>query len=415
MQAFDSIAKKLALPVIVLFEIGWVVFIGGFCLQLHLAILRSEELERDPFINAIDSPRSPLFFPHYFTLVGGQFVALLILLQAALPSGIASSIVGVLSTILNIIYFVSVGYLITFNVFEVPSLERRRTRELQLQSTGLSPSDLGNVERQLHAARCVLAGTIIMAISWGLIQLLFFFYEPKNSQLRRSLWHVIREFGRPITSASQLKATLGEWLRLCTIPVLILSAIGWCVCVAGFHKTFESNNTTSQNYPFGIWATFFIAPLLYLTALLHAGCSGDASTMSGIFAAILNTFFILNVPVYTVVAVSLVKYRRSLRLTLSRFTVREPDPEEIHNENLVLGGSIVCLFFWTFIHVFWHFYRLKGSGENSQRVGLQSESSDGQSQTISHAQQSEYDSSVIPKQPPPYTEHLEAEMQPVIN
>ena len=89
---------------------------------------------------------------------------------------------------------------------------------------------------------------------------------------------MIREFGWPITSASQLKATLGEWLRLCIIPVLILSVIGWCVCAAGFQ-----NPSNPTKLPFWNLGHFFIAPLLYLAVLLHAGCSGDASTMSGIF------------------------------------------------------------------------------------------------------------------------------------
>ena len=57
--------------------------------------------------------KSPVYFPLYMFLVGGQFVVLLGLLHAALPSGIPSSVIGALSTILNTIYFVLVGYLIT--------------------------------------------------------------------------------------------------------------------------------------------------------------------------------------------------------------------------------------------------------------------------------------------------------------
>ena len=388
MQAFDSIAKKLVIPVIVLFEIGWVVFTGGFGSQLHLAAVA--DLTEN---SSNEILRSPLLFPQYFTLVGGQFVALLVLLHAALPSGIASSIVGVLSTILNIIYFVSVGYLINSTTSTVRLLELYiRVAERSIYS---SSSNLDDLKKYLHAARCVLTGTIIMTISWGLIQLLFFFYEPKNSQ-KRSLWRVIREF----CSSSQVKAAVSEWLRLCTIPVLFLSAIGWCVCVVGLHKLLENRvthyysiATFSQQYEFGIWANFFIAPLLYLAALLYAGCSGDASTMSGIFAAILNTFFVVSMG-YVVVSVSSIKYLASSAGVLS---------------NLILGGGVVCLIFWTFIHIFWHFYRLKGSGDHARP---QPNIDDDHPQTISHAQ---HDPSFVPEQPPAYVKHLEAEMQPVMS
>ena len=251
-----------------------------------------------------------------------------------------------------------------------------------------------------------------MVISWGLIQLLFFFYESQNSQ-RRSLWRMIREFGWPDI---QLKATLDEWLRLGTIPVLILSAVGWCVCIAGLHKILEdrSNTGTSyytafpQQYDFGIWAIFFVVPLLYLAALLHAGCSGDASTMSGIFAAILNTFFVLSMG-YAVVGVSITKYSDSQR-TRSRYSTSQ-DPQVVHNENLILGGGVVCLIFWTIIHVFWHFYRQKESGDHT-RSTRQPNNGDDHPQIIMHAQ---HDSNYVPEQLPPYAKHLEAEMQPVMN
>ena len=400
MQAFDSIAKKLVIPVIVLFEIGWVVFVGGFGSQLNIGVEQSEDSGQ----SADEVLRSPFLFPEYFTLVAGQFVALLALLHAALPSSItASSIVGVLSTILNIIYFVSVGYLINWSVYAVKTLERLLDQ--------LPSFDDNDLRRYLHAYRCVLAGTIIMTVSWGLIQLLSFFYEPKNPQ-RRSLWRVIREFG---WSNIQLKATLGEWLRLGTIPVLVLSAIGWCVCIAGLQKFLDivDNDSSSRyiftslhQYSFGIWANFFIAPLLYLAALLYAGCSSDASTVSGVFAAIFNTFFVLSMG-YAVVGVSIIKYSDSEIRRSGFFT--SSDPQEVYNENLILGGGVVCLIFWTIIHVFWHFYRLEGSGDHTR---LQSNSNDDHPQTISHAQ---HDSSFVPEQPPAYAKHLEAEMQPVMN
>lgn len=227
MSAFDSIAKKLAIPLVVLFEIGWIVYVGGFGSYMREQVRDGEQRGE----NADEVLREPVLFPFYFTLVGGQFVALLFLLHAALPSRTASYVVGVLSSILNIIYFVSVGYLIHWSASLVRYFDLFiRGQEIRIQD--LSPL--------VHSVRCILAGTIIMSICWGIVQLLFFFYEGKNaSQNRRSLWCVIKEYLRSTptsTNPQQQKATPGELLRLCVIPVLVLSVVGWCVCIVGLHR-----------------------------------------------------------------------------------------------------------------------------------------------------------------------------------
>ena len=94
-RAFNSTSKKLVLPFFALFEIGWIVY----SIWIH------------PFAGKLSnkedsSIKHPLYFPYYMILIGGQFVALLGILHAALPSGRISSIIGALFTILNIIYYV---------------------------------------------------------------------------------------------------------------------------------------------------------------------------------------------------------------------------------------------------------------------------------------------------------------------
>ena len=400
---------------VVLFEIGWIVFTGGFGSYMHQLVLQNADRASRAYYGdnsayADDLLRSPVLFPYYFALVGGQFVALLLLLHASLPSATASYIVGVLSSILNVIYFVSVGFLIHWSVSRVETYEELVS---SLQPSSYSPysssGDLGRAISFLHAVRCILAGTILMAISWGLIQLLFFFYEPQaDSQNQRSMWRVIRELATDLpTSTSQIKPKLGELLRICTIPLLVISVIGWCVCVAGLCKLFGAvatssyTVTNSHQYDFGSWAVFFATPLLYLAALLHAECAGGASTMSGVFASILNTFFVLNMG-SKVVDVCIVKY--ILDQSTSSVTA-----ELIHNGDLVLGGGVVCLLFWTIVYAAWHFYRCKGSTDHAR---LQPNQDNDHAQIVSHAaQQNEYgDTSFVPEQLPPYAKHLEAEM-----
>ena len=112
-----------------------------------------------------------------------------------------------------------------------------------------------------------------------------------------------------------------------------------------------------------MWATFFVIPVLYMAALLHAGFSGDASIMSGVFAAIFNVFFILSVG-FKVLDISIVMYNfRDLPETLSFYTT---DPQMTYTNNLILGGGVVCLFFWTIIHAARHFYHGKGSRHHTR-------------------------------------------------
>jgi hypothetical protein len=434
MRAFDSIAKKLAIPMVVLFEIGWIIYIGGFGSYMHQEVLRVQNAARSSSRYSSYGPsaqpdanevlRNPTLYSHYFALVGGQFVAILFLLHAALPSNTASYVVGVLSSILNVIYFVSVGYLIFWGVVLVGIYEDR-IRTLQESSSSYSPySDSSNSEAltrarlYLHATRCILAGAIMMAISWGVIQLLTFFYKPQtDSQNKTNLWQVVREFARKLpTSTSQMKAKLGELIRLSTIPLLIISVVGWAVCTAGLYRLNDSTSSGSRTiihqYDFGTWATFFVTPILYFAAVFHAGCSGGASTMSGVFAAIFNVFFVLQMG-KTVVYFCVVKYN----LDQSTSTFSEQDT---YNYDLILGGGVVCLFFWTIIYTAWHFYHFDGSIDHTR---FHSNGDAEHSQPIAHAVQNEYGdttathSSFVPGQqvPPPYAKHLESEMQPVAN
>lgn len=72
-------------------------YVGGFGSYMREQVRDGEQRGE----NADEVLREPVLFPFYFTLVGGQFVALLFLLHAALPSSKASYVVGVLSSILN--------------------------------------------------------------------------------------------------------------------------------------------------------------------------------------------------------------------------------------------------------------------------------------------------------------------------
>ena len=109
MKVFDSISKKLAIPVFALFAVGWIVYTAGFGLVLNETV----EASATPSLSTM-IVNNPLYFPYYFTLAGGPFVVTFGVLHAALPSNQAGAIIGVLSIILNNIYFVSVGFILFF-------------------------------------------------------------------------------------------------------------------------------------------------------------------------------------------------------------------------------------------------------------------------------------------------------------
>jgi hypothetical protein len=150
-RVFDSTSKKLAIPLFGLFELGWIVSTAG----IHDIIFD------DNFIKSLV----------YMIPVVGQFVVVLGLLHAALPSGTPSSIIGALSTILNTIYFISIGYMITVSFFIILlfKLGKYYPKESDFQ--------LQDVDQKLvvKVASLILAGSIMLVVSWSLVQFASFF------------------------------------------------------------------------------------------------------------------------------------------------------------------------------------------------------------------------------------------------
>ena len=308
----------------------------------------------------------------------------------------------VLSSVLNVIYFVSVGYMVKFS--------EQIIRDSQQLQSPYNTSDTNLLRRRsiyLHAVRCILAG----ASSWQSVGDSFSccspFTNPKMIHKAgaygvwfENLQQIYQLCTCPLHSRKPLLVNC--FSRFCTIPLLVLSAVGWCVCAAGLYKLnedtttpcYQYSSTFSYRYDFGTWATYFIAPILYLAALLHAWCSNDASTMSGVFAAIFNTFFVLNVD-FEVVDISIVLY--------AQITPSTSDSQHFNGTSLDLGGGVVCLFFWTIVYAAWNFYCFNGSRDHA-RLQPNTNGNDDQPQTTSHTQQNEYgDTSFVPmakKMPP---------------
>ena len=334
-KVFDSTPKKLAIPLFALFEIGWIVFTAGFGLLLSTK-------ESDFTLKEDDNRKSPLYFPYYMTLVGGQFVAVIGLLHAALPSGRLSSIFGALSTVLNIIYIVSVGYVINNSDSEVQDLRW----DIRYHNDDHHDPQL------VRAVKLMFAGSITLTASWGIVQLLSQFYERRPQPVQaRNLWCVIVECWK---NRATFVGDISESVRLSSIPAMLLSAIGWCVFVGGVHHIYY------WAYYFGGWCAIFIPPLLYLASLLHAG--KPSYLMMGIFASILNAFFVVSMGFSVTSAGKYLYNSPHLLDTASTQQDVEDIQEDVYYNRLILGGGMVCLIFWTVVLVLWPFYRPTETG-----------------------------------------------------
>ena len=91
----------------------------------------------------------------------------------------------------------------------------------------------------------------------------------------------------------------------------------------------------------GLTPTFIIPPLAYLAALFHTGCSGGASTVMGVFTAVLNMLFLSFM---------------GERLALNAINLRSEKCEsygiyyhtnECYYDRLILAGGVLCLFFFS--------------------------------------------------------------------
>jgi hypothetical protein len=318
-KLFDTVSKKLAIPVYVVFAVGWIVFTTGFGLQLNELSIASG---RTSTLN----PNDPFYVPYYLTLAGGPFVIAFGLLHAALPSNLAGAIIGVVSTIFNNIYFVFVGFILSYGHLLI-----------QLLITG--PTTAFNV---------AFAGAILLTVSWGFSQILVVFFKQPSQTQRKNLWVLI--FTRNREGTHCLSCT--EVIRLLSIPAAAISIIGWCVYVGGIHNLLQEITTggvinfISPFNNFAFWGSVAITPIGFLIALLQAGSSGS-ETIFGSLLSILNSFIIVCIG-YVVTTIG--QFLHSILQDNSGLETF------LHNVNLIFGGGVVFLFFWTAMLALSRFY-----------------------------------------------------------
>ena len=373
MKLFDTVPKKLAIPAFMLFAVGWIVFTVGFGLLLNELLGQASDTTT---LNA----NHPFYVPYYFALVGGPFVIAFGLLHAALPSNLAGAIVGVLSTILNNIYFVLVGYVVSYGHFII---------QLRFIETNFN---------------LMFAGAILLAVSWSFSQILVVFFKKPSQTQRKNLWVLIKDI---FTGNHEGKHHLTRTavIRLLSIPAVVISIVGWGVFLGGIHNFIQelifggNTNFLSPFNNFALWVSAIIAPFGFLVALLQAGTSGS-ETLLGSLLCILNSFIIICVG-YVVTTIGQLLYS-----ILQEDSV--PVGFDIRNFNLIFGGGIVFLFFWTTMLALSRFYDAvhsiwaTGSTSNQSQASAPSMQRDASTFNNSATSQSESQMTAVAEPPPAY-------------
>ena len=311
MQLFNGRPRKLALVALGFFLVGWTVYLLGSCWVLATWTGRSPN---GRYISKAD----PDLTPFYAVLVGGPFVLLLGFLHAALP-GLTSVIVGAISVFPSSFFVVCTSIVAAESVWNIARIYDDRT---------VTPPP------QLHPTTVILLiGTLILGLSWLTVMIcsLFYNYQSEN-------WTQVPQQNANIQS----RVPFGPGkARMEIVPPFIISAICWLVIVV--------------QLPVGKWFPFdgiiLVGPLLHLALLLHAGCFGGASTVSGIFAAVLSVMYMG----FVGTALSTVDYAC--------------DVYSCRNVDSIKYGGIIGLIFVSSVLFLWPFYLHYPSPSSTSRPG----------------------------------------------
>ena len=333
--------RKLAVLPLSLFMLGWSVYSAGFIWKLF----KWDENLHNYNFTVVTSRYDPLVFPYYVALVGGPFVFLLSLLHTVLP-GVASSIIGFLSAIVSNIFFVSNGWVIYY--------------------WGLYLKSTVDVNLSVDAkAVLMFGGALFAALCWCFVMMLSVSYtykrRPDPFSYNGLLNHNSDGPGQGSSDRIRNLPFTPGIARIFSLPFIILSAIGWCVFVAGVDKLpkLQSNGyPTSQSFfHLSFYGSMVVGPLLYLAALLHAGCLRSASIVMGAFTSVLHTIYIV------FMGYIVTEFGRYIYFSCQESTSVLPLNCSLLYSSMdinviyVFSGGVGSLFFWTLVLALWPFYR----------------------------------------------------------
>ena len=307
--------------------LGWLVYSVGFIWFL----ISSENPNQQA-----DDPGDPTFFPFYIALIGGPAVYVFGALHAML-SGAAGAVLGIFVAFLNVVYFSSVSWIAYDKGLNV--------------TNGSSTPGVSDPDKK---AWLMFEGTLFALVCWCIVLVLSVFYKNPNNRLNSRHSQDCLTMCTRATRTSNSKIPFPGVARFLSVLFLLLSMIGWCIFVAGYHQwNADHKDSTVQCHIFDdhtnpvVICALIIGPLLYLASLLHAGCSGRTSTM-GVFTTILHALYVFSNG-YIITHLSTLS--SNIRSNCS--SKNEP----YNNIDFMLGGSVASVLFWTVVFALRPFYQ----------------------------------------------------------
>ena len=328
MLFFHGICRKAAIVPLTALLVGWVVYLVGFGLFIH----QQDDSNRNTINN----------LPLYLAVATPLPLVILAGVHAAL-SGIPSSIFGLLSAILSVVFVTSTGYVL---------YGCAQTLYIYVNYPDSDSLDVN----------CVLmfTGSFLSCLSWVSILVMWqgYIYTPHQNYYNLD---EIDEDGtinspRPLPKTSAL--FLGITRKLAVL-FLVLETGSWCVLVKGVNDEIRNNNLSSPFFqelayeaalPFDIWVGSVVGAILVISALFHAAKS---SALMGTLVSLLSVLFL-------VCTGSLVFGMATELNFIHKNGIKFQDYQMYQ-----LGGGVGCCIFWACVVALWPFYSVGGNGRHA--------------------------------------------------
>ena len=337
--AGDPSCRIIGLLVIA-FLMSWGVYLAGFCLLLLTwpAPAEPEQLiGQDNNINNNNDNLSkfdPSLYPFYVILIGGPILGIAGTLHAAMltQSGTVSSFAytagAILMTVLSTVYFVCAGHVADTTsriISKVAYYDPYTTKQLDTVCLSLV---------------LMLVGVMAEALCWMSIMTVTVTRYKKcqakvlDNDIERRLDD---EEQKVLSYLSLLSPSLAS--RKLSVIFILLSGTGWLILSS--HINLNSRDEIHDIGP------FYVGPVLFLIALLHAG---GYSEKLGVLTCILSMPYIM------LMGAGLISYGEAIRLHQHYSNCGRT---HTNNYCIMLTGGAVSLISWTCYLTLCQFYHAR--------------------------------------------------------
>ena len=324
---------------VIAFLVSWGSYLAGFCLLLLTwpAPAEPEQLGQDNNINnnndnvLILSKVDPSLYPFYVTLIGGPILGLAGILRAAMLTGTVPSFAytagAILMTVLSTIYFVCAGHVADTTsgfISKVAYYDPYTTKQLDTVCLSLV---------------LMLVGVMAEALCWVSIMTVTVTRYKKCQAKVLDNDIEQRLDGKEQKVLSYLSLSSLSLIRKLSVMFILLSGTGWLILAS--HINLNSRDEIHDIGP------FYVGPVLFLIALLHAG---GYSEKLGVLTCILSMLYVM------LMGAGLINYGEAIRL-------HQHCCGRTHANNcnycIMLTGGTVSLISWTCYLTLCQFYRAR--------------------------------------------------------